>query len=177
MTSSVKQSPKPIAFFAHADLPTITAQQHNIACVPVRVKGKRGANFTKHIPKVYDNLDLKKAKVQLAEILAPFKPPAPLDGALSLRIYWAWPWRKAEPKKNRMHGTLICYTKPDCDNLIKSLQDIMEKQGFWVNDSRIGHLEVMKSWCDVPGLGIEIAPIDTPPPSFARLQHLQEFGI
>lgn len=172
MITSSKQSPESISFFEPAILPTITAQEKDIACKPIRTKRGR----VRYVPHLYDNEDLKAAKRQLKEILRPHAPAFPFDEAVTCRVLWVWPWRKGEPAKNRQHGNLICYTRPDCGNLTKALEDLMEELGYFTVDSRIGHPEMIKAWGDVPGLGVEVRPVRLIPPSFSNLLHLQEFG-
>lgn len=165
-----------IEFFVPAVLPTATDQQHRITCAPIQIKGKFGKTFTKHVPKVYDGDDLKLAREQLRNLVKPHAPEVPFDCAVTCRILWIWPWRKSEPKKNRVDGIKICDVRPDCGNLSKALEDILEAEGFFSDDKLIGHPEMWKGWGDIPGLGIEIIPCTMPPPSFSNLLHIMEFG-
>lgn len=95
---------------------------------------------------------------ELMTLLYPYRPEKPLEGALKLKIKWVYPFRKSEPKKNRQ-GELLCYTRPDIDNLCKLLFDIMTRLGFWLDDSQIADLQFTKCWSDNPRIEILIKDI------------------
>lgn len=47
-------------------------------------------------------------------------------------------------------------TKPDLDNLLKSLLDSLQAVGVVTNDSRFSHITVQKYWCSPDEQGIDI---------------------
>ena len=89
-----------------------------------------------------------------------FKDHRPLfpfqTGPVSLTITWCYPWRKSEPKKNRVNGWKYCDTKPDADNLSKMAQDVMTSLNFWTDDSQVAALHFVKIWGDNPRIEIKI---------------------
>lgn len=89
-------------------------------------------------------------------------PSAPLQGSLQLHVGMVYPWRKSEPKKNRLPGFLWKDTKPDADNLVKMLKDCMTRLRFWQDDAQVARLTVDKGWGDTVGIWIKLAPL---PPS------------
>ena len=91
----------------------------------------------------------------LMMMLLPYKPEKPLEGALKLNVRWVYPYRKAEPKKNR-NAPIPCTTKPDIDNLSKFLCDCLTRLGFWTDDSIVYSLTFEKYWSDDIGIFIEI---------------------
>ena len=97
-----------------------------------------------------------KTRNEIMTLLMPFRPPVPLDGALWLSVDWVYPWRKSEPKKNRAHGTLPCFTRPDCDNLCKYLCDIFGRLGMYLDDAQVADLRFRKMWGDRPGIGVKM---------------------
>lgn len=98
----------------------------------------------------------KRAQSDLMSLLRPHTPPKPLEGALAVTIIWNYPWRKSEPKKNRVHGSLPCDTRPDCDNLAKGFLDCMGRLGFFIDDAQISDLRFSKNWTEHPGISVEI---------------------
>ena len=80
--------------------------------------------------KFYDPPELKTAKEKLKAHLIPHIPDKPFDGPLRLIVRWCF------PIAGKHHDGEYKHTKPDTDDLNKSLKDIMEKLGFYVNDSR-----------------------------------------
>ena len=128
-------------FFMAMIPPTTTAQQHKVAVV----NGK---------PKYYDPPELKVAKAKLKDNLIPHIPDKAYDGPLRLITKWCFPITG-----NHSDGEYK-YTKPDTDDLIKALKDIMEELGFFVNDSRIASEINEKFWAKIPGIYIKIEELD-----------------
>lgn len=129
-----------IEFFMPMIPPTTTAQEKDVTVV----NGK---------PVFFDPPDLVKAKNKLMAGLIPHRPEKPLDGALRLVVKWCF------PITGKHHNGEYKYTKPDADNLNKALKDIMEKLGFYVNDSRVASETIEKFWAEVPGVWIHLEKI------------------
>lgn len=124
---------KMIEFFMPMIPPTTTAQQHKIS------NGK-----------FYDPPELKAAKAKLRDHLIPHRPDKPFDGPLRLVVKWCF------PITGKHHDGEYKYTKPDTDDLNKALKDIMEKLGFYVNDSRVASEIIEKFWAEIPGIYIRL---------------------
>lgn len=124
---------KKIEFFMPMIPPTTTAQQHKIS----------KNNF-------YDPPELKAAKMKLRDHLIPHRPDKPFDGPLRLVVKWCF------PITGKHHDGEYKYTKPDTDDLNKSLKDIMEDLGFYVNDSRVASEIIEKFWAEIPGIYIRL---------------------
>lgn len=129
-----------IEFFMPMIPPTTTAQQHKVSV-------KNGK------PLFYDPPDLKAAKNKIKNNLIPYVPDKPFDGALRLVVKWCF------PITGKHYDGEYKYTKPDTDNLNKSLKDIMEKLGFYVNDARVASETIEKFWAEVPGIWIHLEKI------------------
>ena len=139
-----------IEFFVTC-IPPKSTQQHNVRIF----RGKTGKAF---IGKSKTN-KAAQAQQHLAALLSPHAPEKPLDGPLSMTVTWSYPWRKSEPKKNRIAGARPCDTRPDVDNLTKGLCDTMTRCGFWNDDSQIAELTFRKNWADRPGIQIAISKL------------------
>ena len=74
-------------------------------------------------------------------LIRQYAPLKPLDGPLRMTINFAYPLLKEQVGK---HEVLAKITRPDCDNLVKSVLDCLVQEGFFVDDSRIAHLNVYK---------------------------------
>jgi len=105
----------------------------------------RGVNYT---PKA-----IKQNAAALQTLLLQHCPRVPLAGPLRLDIVFQFPWRMAEPKKNKRKARPKD-TKPDFDNLCKQLCDVLQSMGFFVNDSQIADIHVRKVWTDSPGVQV-----------------------
>lgn len=66
----------------------------------------------------------------------------PLDGALDVRIIFTLVKPKSAPK------TRVTFPdkKPDLSKLIRSTEDALTDAGLWVDDARIVHLDVLKTF-------------------------------
>lgn len=128
-----------IEFFMPMIPPTTTAQQHKV---------NMGTK------KFYDPQELKSAKEKLKAHLIPHIPDKPFDGPLRLIVRWCF------PVAGKHHDGEYKYTKPDTDDLNKALKDIMEKLGFYVNDSRVASELIEKFWADIPGIYIRLEELE-----------------
>ena len=103
----------------------------------------------------YDPPNVRFMKALFTTLLSQHRPHEPLKGALSLKVEFFYPYRKADEKKA---GGFDIWkdTQPDCDNLVKGLNDVMEKLGFFDNDGQIARLVVEKSWSSSPCIEINL---------------------
>lgn len=149
-------------FFIPCSPPKATSQQKSISTIGSK-------------PVLYKNKNVRQAEKSMTALLHLYRPEAPFSGAISLQVLWVYPWRKSEPKKNRVGGILLSDKRPDCSNLIKSLEDCMTRLNYWQDDSQIAELHVLKAWGDYPGIGIKInsmSSIHLP----VRFDHLLELS-
>lgn len=105
--------------------------------------------------KLADTKELKHVTSDYLTLLDPYKPAQPLTGPVHVGFRFVFPYRKSEPKKNRV-GLIAKTTKPDWDNMAKTLQDVMTKLGFWLDDSQVFSASVAKWWGEEPGITIFI---------------------
>ena len=104
----------------------------------------------------YEKSEAKAAEKRMMGLLQPHVPPQPYDEPICVTVEWTYPWNKSETKKRKAEGWQPCGTRPDIDNLCKTLFDTMTKLGFWTDDGRICSLRFVKGWGDNPGIGIKI---------------------
>lgn len=134
-----------LSFFVPCLPPTVTAQQKGAFAMP-----GGGVRF------------FKKKKVQQAEnaiwaLMKPHVPSDPLAGPLLLSVTFSYPWRKSETK--RVIAGYAAYpiaTRPDVDNIAKSLLDVMGTLRFWNDDGQIADLTLRKEYSDKPGITIHL---------------------
>lgn len=84
------------------------------------------------------------------EMLEDFKPEHPLEGPLRLRVTFGF---KA-PRKSELWKWKL--TRPDTDNSIKTLKDVMTALGFWIDDSQVVCETCKKMYVDHPGIVIQV---------------------
>ncbi|MFH1743231.1 MAG: RusA family crossover junction endodeoxyribonuclease [bacterium] len=102
----------------------------------------------------------KATQNELIALVAEHRPAQPFAGPVRLLVEWDYPWRKSESKKSRLTGFRWCDTRPDCDNIVKLLKDVLTRLNFWGDDSQVADLIFKKRWCDKPGIGIQIVALE-----------------
>jgi len=88
-----------------------------------------------------------------------YRPKSPIEGAVSAKITFVFPFTKAEAKKYRVAGpayTTPKITRPDVDNCAKTVMDVLTKQGFWHDDSQVSCLILIKRSGWTPAIHVEI---------------------
>jgi len=75
---------------------------------------------------------------------------------MSVTFYIPVPKSWSNKKKKQYHGT-FCQSRPDLDNLVKSLMDSLLDE-----DKYVANLTATKRWVDFPSGWIEISLIDEP---------------
>ena len=106
--------------------------------------------------RTYLSNNARKAKEALTIALLPDVPAVPFDQPIRLEITFYFK-RPKSVHTNKAYK----YTKPDLDNLIKGICDVMQKCGYYVNDSRIACMTVAKLWTDTQsGIHISLIPLD-----------------
>lgn len=125
------------SFFVPMIIPTITDQEKKISVK----KGK---------PVVYKPEELKSAKQKFLAYVGQHKPDKPLNGAVQLVTKWCF------PITGKHYNGEYKITRPDTDNLIKLLKDVMTELSFWKDDAQVASEITEKFYSDVPGLYISI---------------------
>lgn len=122
-----------LEFFLPIIPPTVTHQEKKVNVV----KGK---------PVFYEPPDLADARQKLTAYLAKHAPAEKLTGPLQLITKWCYPVNGKH--QNGQYKT----TKPDTDNMIKLLKDVMTGLNFWQDDAMVASEVTEKFWAEVPGI-------------------------
>jgi Holliday junction resolvase RusA-like endonuclease len=124
-------------FFMAMEPPRTTHQEKQVKVV----KGK---------PVFYEPADLKAARAKLQAYLAGHVPKEKYTGAVRLITKWLFP--VTGKHKNGEWKT----TKPDTDNMVKLLKDVMTELEFWKDDALVASEITEKFWSDIPGIYVKI---------------------
>ena len=144
----------------------MTAFSFHLACVPPRT-----SHHAKHIVRVgqwsrlADKPELVKAKAMLDALLLPHQPVAPIPGPVRLELEFTWPWRAVESKRVRVQGRIPMTSRPDCDNVSKSITDRLMVLRFIEDDAAVVDLHVRKWWGNAPGITVTIQSLTSFNPS------------
>lgn len=125
-----------IDFFMAMKPPTCTHQEKQVHVV----NGK---------PVFYEPSELKAARAKLMAHMSKYKPGEPIQGALRLTTWWCFP-RGGHP-----NGTYKT-SKPDTDNLVKLLKDVMTDLGFWKDDAQVACEVTCKYWAEPTGIYVRV---------------------
>lgn len=143
------------------DLPPAIVSIRSSATPPTATAQQKGA-FCGHDGRVHF---FTKAKVREAEsdwwhIVQPFAPSAPLDGPLWIRVCLAWQYTAGTPKRIQKAGKLMPLDRrPDLDNLLKAMLDVLTKCGIVREDARIALIIASKVRGPHAGVSIDIGTL------------------
>ncbi len=124
-------------------------------CIAPKTTAQASLRFTKQGQMFKDKRGVA-CRDTWVSLLAPYRPEEPFSKPCMVKAVFTWPWRKAEPKKNRELGWLPMNTKPDLDNLSKIFLDSMVTCGFLLSDQIVWKLVLMKGWGDKCGVHLVI---------------------
>ena len=106
-------------------------------------------------PYSYEPQSVKDARQKFIAHLAKHVPDAPMQGPLSLTTQWIYPADSKHPDKTWKT------TKPDTDNLVKLLKDVMTTLHFWKDDAQVASEVIQKFYSSGPtGLFVLIEPME-----------------
>lgn len=98
---------------------------------------KRGG---KVISKTYKHETQEEREESLAALLAKHVPPQPFSGPLALKVraVFSIPQSWSQKKKlQAFNGEIRPTKRPDLDNIIKHIKDVMTNLRFWTDDALI----------------------------------------
>ena len=124
-------------FIPMEHVPTVTYQQKKVTTINGKVT-------------FYEPPKLKEVRQMLFDGLYPHRPSEPLSGPVRLMSVWLYDTK--DKKKLDTWKT----TKPDTDNLVKLLKDVMTDCGYWHDDAQVCKEEIQKVWSEPSGLYIEV---------------------
>jgi Holliday junction resolvase RusA-like endonuclease len=110
-------------------------------------------------PRFFAKKEHQSAENDLMLLCAPHAPATPLEGPIGLHVEFIFPWRKNESKRRIALGRVPNDTRPDCDNLVKLVGDVLTKLRFYRDDGQVADLHVTKAWGDRVGISISIKKI------------------
>lgn len=130
-----------LEFFVPMLIPTVTHQEKKIAVQ----NGK---------PIVYEPAELKDARSKFEAHLSPYAPDCAYRNGVRLMVKWLFPI-----SGNHHSDGEYKTTKPDTDNLIKLLKDVMTKLGFWHDDAQVCSEINEKFFAVHPGIYIRLEEV------------------
>ncbi|MBE5985126.1 MAG: RusA family crossover junction endodeoxyribonuclease [Paenibacillaceae bacterium] len=124
-------------FMPMKKVPTVTHQEKQVHVV----NGK---------PVFYEPEELKAARAKLLAHLGQHVPKERYIGPVRLITKWCFPITGKH--QNGEYKT----SKPDTDNLVKLLKDVMTELHFWKDDAQVASEITEKFWSDLPGIYVKV---------------------
>ena len=109
----------------------------------------------------YKSKTQKLVEDKLLSLLMLHKPTEPMLRAVNLKVKVYLSIPKSKSRKWRLmalQGIIRPTTKPDCSNIIKNLEDVMNEV-FFHDDRQIVDLSISKYYGDIPHWEIELEEI------------------
>lgn len=131
-------------------LPRATAQQKGETIRYKKVKGKL-IPYIEH----YRKPQVQYLRNLLTYKLKRYKPEKPSDKPIRLTVILYFDVKS--PKK--LWGTYKT-TKPDCDNYVKEIKDVMTLLGFWEDDNQVVDLHVIKYFAEMGTIFIRLEELE-----------------
>lgn len=122
-------------------MPKGTAQQKGEA-----IRYKNGAPYIQHYKK--DNISA--ARTEFIYKLKPNAPKNPSEGPIVLYVWFIF-----DTKNKKLWGQYKT-TRPDLDNYVKELKDAMTACGFWLDDSQVVDLRIVKTYAEKAAICINV---------------------
>ena len=126
-------------FFMPMIPPTCTYQEKQVRVV----NGK---------PVFYEPAELVAARQKLRDYLGQYRISQPLEGAVRLTTWWCFP-------RGKHHDGEYRISRPDTDNLVKMLKDVMTELRFWKDDAQVASEVIEKYWAEIPGIYIKLETV------------------
>ena len=131
--------------------------------VPCEPKGKSRPRFSKSF--VYPDKNQVNWEQMFALYANEHRPESPIEGPISLSILFVLNRPKRLQRKKDPDCKIACDKKPDLDNMIKSVQDSLNGQGWWHEDAQIARIGAGKCYSErgMPArIEVQISPITDP---------------
>jgi len=124
-------------FFMAMIPPTMTHQEKQVRVV----NGK---------PVFYEPQELKTVREKLRAHLGRHVPEEKFTGPIRLTTWWCFP-----VTGNHRNGEYKI-SRPDTDNMVKMLKDVMTELHFWKDDAQVASEVIEKYWAELPGIYVKV---------------------
>ena len=131
-------------------IPTKTTHQSALRIL----KGKSGKMFVGKYQKTEFRAWIEEFKLKIRSS----KPFAPLEGPIDVEIEFYFPYNKSASEKLRKTESWKI-TRPDLDNMEKTIFDCLTSEGFIQDDSLICKKLSIKKYSEKPRIFIKISKI------------------
>lgn len=128
-------------------LPRATAQQRGEA-----IRYKNGKAYIQH----YRKANVQALRNELAFRLNRYAPPVPSEDPIRLIVFIGF-----DVKEKQLWGKYKT-TRPDGDNYIKELKDVMTEIGFWRDDAQVVDERIVRTYAEKGSITIQVETLKQP---------------
>lgn len=121
---------------------------------PTKTHQEKQVRVVNGKPVFYEPAELLAVRQKLEAHMAKHVPVEKYTGPVRLMTKWCF------PITGKHADGQFKTTKPDTDNMVKTLKDVMTKLGYWVDDSLVASEIIEKFWAAVPGIYIRIEDLE-----------------
>lgn len=139
---------KVINLFFEEGLPRATAQQKGEAVRYTR----SGQAYIQH----YKKEKVKALHNEFAYRLKRYAPPVPSEDPIRLIVFLGF-----DVKEKQLWGKYKT-TRPDGDNYIKELKDVMTEIGFWKDDAQVVDERIVRTYAEKGSITIQVETLNQP---------------
>ena len=139
---------KVINLFFEEGLPRATAQQKGEAVRYTR----SGQAYIQH----YKKEKVKALHNEFAYRLKRYAPPVPSEDPIRIIVFLGF-----DVKEKQLWGKYKT-TRPDGDNYIKELKDVMTEIGFWKDDAQVVDERVVRTYAEKGSITIQVETLNQP---------------
>lgn len=134
-----------------------------VALIPT-AKGRPRIGIVRGHARAFTPAATQLAETTFSSLAAPYAPPAPLQGPLSVALAFELPMPASWPTWKRQTGRTWHHDhKPDADNLGKLVLDALQRSGaWWRDDAQVSRLVISKSYGEAPGTTVTIEQLEQP---------------
>ena len=133
-------------------LPRTTSQEKGEA-IRYKFVGGRKVPFIDH----YRKPEVQAHRNRLIYMMKRYKPEKPSEKCIKLMVVLYF-----DIKEKKKWGKFK-NTKPDCDNYVKEIKDVMTVCGFWNDDNQVVDLRVIKYYAEQATIYIRMEELDDEP--------------
>ena len=118
-----------------------------------KAKGRPRMRVVNGHAQAYTPKKTRQFESTAAELIAKHSPPTLLVGPVAISVMFVLPRPKRLcRKKDPDFETAECFSRPDLDNLTKSLLDSIQNSGqVWSDDSQVQHMVLEKVYAEKSG--------------------------
>ena len=117
---------------------------------PTKTHQEKQVRVVNGKPVFYEPQELKVVREKLRAHLGRHVPEEKFTGPVRLTTWWCFP-----VTGNHRNGEYKI-SRPDTDNMVKMLKDVMTELHFWKDDAQVASEVIEKYWAELPGIYVKV---------------------